>query len=54
MSGELKNKILKLRLSGKSYKQIAKELNCSLSTVSYHCSPEEKNKVKARKDKTAK
>ena len=33
----MKNKILELRKSGKSMKQIARELECAHSTVSYHC-----------------
>lgn len=33
----LKDKIIELRNSGKTYKQISKELNCAKSTVSYHC-----------------
>ena len=33
----MKEKILELRRNGKSIKQIAKELNCAKSTVSYHC-----------------
>lgn len=30
-------KIIELRKNGKTYKEISKELNCALSTVSYHC-----------------
>jgi hypothetical protein len=33
----LKDKIIKLRLSGKTYLEICNELNCVKSTVSYHC-----------------
>jgi len=33
----VKNEIIRLRNLGYSYKQIVKELNCALSTVSYHC-----------------
>jgi len=33
----MKEKILELRRSGMSMKKIAKELDCSVSTVSYHC-----------------
>jgi len=33
----MKNEINKLFLEGLSYSKIAKELNCSKSTVSYHC-----------------
>jgi DNA-binding CsgD family transcriptional regulator len=30
-------KIIELRNQGKTYKEICKELNCAISTVSYHC-----------------
>lgn len=30
-------KIIELRNLGKTYKEICKELNCAMSTVSYHC-----------------
>lgn len=30
-------KIMELRTQGKTYKEICKELNCAMSTVSYHC-----------------
>lgn len=30
-------KIIELRKLGKTYKQICNELNCAMSTVSYHC-----------------
>lgn len=30
-------RIIKLREEGKTYKEICKELNCAMSTVSYHC-----------------
>ena len=33
----MKEKILELRINGKSMKQIARELGCAHSTVSYHC-----------------
>lgn len=32
-----KKDILKLRAEGKSFRQIAKELGCSTSVISYHC-----------------
>lgn len=38
----LKNRIIELHAQGKSYNDIAKELNCSKGTIAYHCS----NKVK--------
>ena len=37
MAESLKNKILNLRLKGKSYNEIASKLECSISTISYHC-----------------
>jgi transposase len=37
MTDGLKNKILKLRSEGKSYKAISEELGCSKATISYHC-----------------
>lgn len=30
-------KIIELRNGGKTYKEISKELNCAISTISYHC-----------------
>jgi len=33
----LKEKIIELRKQEFSMKKIAKELNCAVSTVSYHC-----------------
>lgn len=47
----MKEKILKLREEGKSYKQIVKELGCSIGTVSYHCGKNQKEKTKARSSK---
>ena len=40
---ELSKQIIGLRKSGKSFKEIAKRLNCSASTVAYYCSPNSKN-----------
>lgn len=37
---ELKLNIIKLRNEGFTYKQIKKSLNCSLSTISWHCRKE--------------
>jgi 5-methylcytosine-specific restriction endonuclease McrA len=45
---ELKEKILKLREEGKSYKEIEKELGCSRSTISYYCSKGQKEKAYQR------
>lgn len=44
----LEKQILQLRSQGLTYDQIAKELGCSKSTISYHCSPGQKEKNKAR------
>ena len=41
-------KIIELRNQGKTYKQICKELNCAMSTVSYHC---KLNKVGGHSDR---
>ncbi len=35
--GSYFEKIIELRNQGKTYKEISNELNCALSTVSYHC-----------------
>jgi 5-methylcytosine-specific restriction endonuclease McrA len=51
---ELKDKILKLKLEGLSYNQIRKELNCSLSTISYYCGEGQKQKSKERQRKNQK
>jgi 5-methylcytosine-specific restriction endonuclease McrA len=37
MVGKYFEKIIELRNLGKTYKEICKELNCAMSTVSYHC-----------------
>lgn len=44
----MKEKILKLRGEGKSYKQIQLILNCSKSTISYYCGEGQKEKTKER------
>ena len=44
----MKENILKLRGAGLSYKQIVKELGCSIGTVSYHCGSGQKEKTKNR------
>ena len=43
-----KDKILKLKETGKTYKEISEELGCTKSTVAYHCGTEQKNKARAR------
>lgn len=45
---KLKDKIQELRTQHKSYSEIAKELNCSISTVKYHLVPNRKAKEIAR------
>ena len=35
--GKYSEKILELRKNGKTYKEICNQLNCAMSTVSYHC-----------------
>lgn len=44
----MKDKILRFRQEGKSYKQIQKELGCSLGTISYHCGKGQKEKSRRR------
>ena len=44
----IKKDILRLRSKGKTYEQIAKELNCSKGTIAYHCNKDYQKKAKAR------
>ena len=44
----MKKKILELRNLGFSYNEIAKKLNCSKGTISYHCSKLETNDKKIK------
>jgi len=44
----MKEEILELRKLGFSYNEIAKKLNCSKSTISYHCSKIEDNDEKIK------
>jgi hypothetical protein len=46
--GRYYEKIMELRKLGKTYKEICKELNCAMSTVSYHC---KMNKMGGTSDK---
>lgn len=46
--------MLKLKNEGKSYNQIAKILGCTQSNVSYHCSPDQKQKTIDRNKKNKK
>jgi predicted transcriptional regulator len=48
----MKEKILELRRQGLSYKKIRKTLNCSLSTISYHCCKSDLNEPLKRDTKT--
>lgn len=47
----MKEKILKLRGEGLSYKQIVRELGCSIGTVAYHCGENQKIKAQQRKNR---
>jgi 5-methylcytosine-specific restriction endonuclease McrA len=49
----MKEQILQLRSSGKSYRQIVNELGCSKGTVAYHCGngQKEKSRQRVRKNK---
>ena len=48
---KIKEKILELRKLGYSYGKIGKELGCSRSLISYHCSPGQKQKTLNRTKK---
>lgn len=50
----LKDKILKLKEQGYIQSEIARILNCSTGTVSYHVNPQTKEKALQRKRKTSK
>jgi 5-methylcytosine-specific restriction endonuclease McrA len=47
----MKEKIIKLREEGKSFREIQQILGCSKSTISYHCSKGQKEKTRKRSDK---
>ena len=47
----LKEKILSLKLKGYSFRHIQKKLKCSKSTISYHCSKDQKKKTWKRLSK---
>ena len=50
MNRKLKNKIIELRNSNKTYNEIQKILCCSLGLISYHCGIGQKEKaIKRRK-----
>ena len=46
----MKEKIIELRIKGLSYNDIVKELGCSKSTVSYHCSKLSEHKEKTKEN----
>ena len=45
---QIKENVFKLREKGRSYKEIAKELNCSKGTINYHLSEGAAEKIKSR------
>lgn len=52
-TSDLGNKIVELRKQGKSFNEIKNILNCSKGTISYYCSPNQKDKIAIRKTKYA-
>lgn len=54
MKKNIKEKIINLREKGLSYKQIKNQLDCSLGTIGYHCSDEQRHKTILRKRKSRK
>ena len=52
MSDNLKEKIVRLRLEGMTYDEIAKELKCSKSTISHHLNSNTKVNVSKKKKGT--
>lgn len=54
MNKNLKEKIINLRKKGLSQYQIKKQLNCSSSTVSYHCSERQRHNTNLRRKKSRK
>jgi hypothetical protein len=51
MAKNLKEEIIKLRLSGMTYDEISKKLKCSKSTISYHINSNAKANVSKKKKK---
>lgn len=51
---ELKKQILELHKNGMSFREISEELQCSKSTISYHCSEGQKEKNSLRRRKNVK
>lgn len=52
MVENLKEKIIRLRLAGKTYEDISAELKCSKSTISYHLNSDTKVNVSKKKKGT--
>lgn len=48
---EIGKQIIELRKQGLSYDEIAKQVNCCKSTVSYHCKNQTREKTKKRSEK---
>lgn len=44
----MKDRILELKEQGKTYREIQQELGCSLSTISYYCGNNQKEKTRLR------
>ena len=49
---ELSDNIFKLRNEGMSYREIQRTLNCSIGTISYHLGEGQKDKCRARRERT--
>ena len=54
MNKNLKTQIIELRKKGLTYDQIKKKLNCSKSTISFHCNDKSKEKTYIRQRKRRK
>lgn len=50
----MKDKILKLRLEGKTYNEIKEQLGCSKGTIAYHCGEGQKEKYLKRQRRNRK
>lgn len=48
MNNQVKQKIIQLRFSGKTYNEIKNEVGCSKGTISYHCGNGQKEKTRRR------
>lgn len=47
----MKEQIIELRKQGKTYREIQKELDCSLGTIAFHCGDGQKLKYKEANDR---